>query len=137
MKVRLPLQDAADLATLPDGRYQLRVVSVEMGETQKGDQALRFQYLVVAPSEVKGVRVKGRKITKLYGFNEYGLAELRSALEALLQREIPRKAVDIDTDRLVGKECVVDIGTQNGYLRFRNYRPVSAEEAEGDEDDEE
>ena len=135
MKVRIPLDQAQPVGTLPDGKYRLRVVEASLAETNKGEEAIKIRYVVVAPEKIKGQRVKGLQITRTYTYNGIGLEELRLALTALLGKELPRKAAVLDLDSLVGKVCEAEAVQRNGYTNLRNYKPVGGEEAEGLEDE--
>jgi len=136
-KVMVPFDQARTFTALPEGKYQFRVVDASLGETSKGETAVKIQYMVVAPEKVNGTRVRGQKITRTYGFNENGLEDLRQAVQALYNKEIPRKALSLDLEKLKGKECIAEVRKNGDYINLRNYRPVGETEVEGDEEPEE
>lgn len=136
-KVRIPLQDAGEaFGSVDPGTYRLRVTGAGLGETQKGDPKFQIKCVIVEPKNAKG-----QPVTINYQYNPTALALLRQALSALVGKDIPKKALDLNPKVLVGKEMYARAykSTSNGteFTNWTDYKSVKAEDEDEEEEPEE
>ena len=134
--VRVPW-DQAGGSSLPDGvKVVLRCTEVEESETNDGTPRLVFRFVVVAPK-----KYKGEPIIQSFTIPK-GLTFMRPLVKALLNKDVPRRAADLDLDALEGKLVVAEtrLDEERGYTNLINYEPYGNghddDEDYGDDEDE-
>lgn len=129
-KVLVPWEMADQGYTIPNGKYKLKIVDAQYGETQAGDQKINIDYVVLAPAKAKGSRFRIG-----YTYNPAGIRELREMVTGVLGTASPRKASALNLDKLKGKVFVAEAYTTEGknggkFQHLKNVKGAATQQEE-------
>jgi len=101
-KVRVDMGGVEGRVLLPEGEYVVEVESVELGESQSGNEMLTW---VFKTKEHADKKLNGQKLWYYTVLNANSLWNLKNLLETL-GVEVPDGPMDLDFDELVGEEMI-------------------------------
>lgn len=115
---------------VPEGRYLFKVTDADTGESQKGDPQVILDLIVVAPK-----KHKGKKQKVWFTLTPGALRFFREACEALLGKDMPRKASAVDLDSFIGKTAYAEAQKTGDFVNIVNWESASPVDDDEDVDD--
>jgi len=132
-KLKLDFSDVQSFVKCEEGTHQVKLKKVEEKVASSGNEMLSMQFEVVS-----GVST-GATLYDNFVLTDKALWKLKSFLEIVGMKADGRVA--LDTDKLVGKKCLVEVGHEeyNGKQQSRilDYKKLTAvdEDVDNDGDD--
>lgn len=120
------VEDSQEFTPIPEGRYEASIESVEVKETQKGDEMWLVKFNIEGPTN------EGRKVLSNLVFNEGGYGNIKKLYSTIFGTKLPKNCEPSDIE---GEKIAIDVIITEYNGKKYNGIPYAGFYAEDDKED--